>query len=68
MRATIYMVPSARKHAGDQHQKTCMWLSTVGLIITLALGFFVVPCATDAQQPVKVSLIGVLGGGSSPPW
>ena len=35
-----------------------MWLSTVGLIITLALGFLVVPCTTDAQQPVK--LIGLL--------
>ena len=58
MRATIYMVPSARKHAGDQHQETGMWLSTVGLIITLALGLLVVPCTTDAQQPVK--LIGLL--------
>jgi putative ABC transport system substrate-binding protein len=42
-----------------------MWLSTVGLIITLALGFLVVPCATDAQQPVK--RIGLLMN-TSPPF
>jgi len=42
-----------------------MWLSTVGLSITLALSFLVAPRATDAQPPVKVSLIGVLGGGFS---
>jgi putative tryptophan/tyrosine transport system substrate-binding protein len=41
-----------------------MWLSTVGLIITLALSFLVVPRATDAQQPVK--LIGILGDGPTP--
>lgn len=41
-----------------------MWLSTVGLIITLALSFLVVPGATDAQQPVK--LIGLLEIGSAP--
>ena len=59
MRANICMVPGARKHAGDRHQKTGMWLSTVGLIITLALSFLVVPRAPDAQQPVK--LIGTRG-------
>jgi putative ABC transport system substrate-binding protein len=41
-----------------------MWLSTVGLILTLALSLLVVPCATDAQQPVK--LIGILGQGFPP--
>jgi putative ABC transport system substrate-binding protein len=64
MRVTIYMVLSARKHARDQHQETGLWLSTVGLILTLALGLLVVPCATDAQQPVK--LIGLLINASPP--
>src|SRR4029450_4567163 len=58
MHANIYMLPSARKHAGDHHQETGMWRSTVGLILTLALGLLVVPCATDAQQPMR--LIGLL--------
>jgi len=43
-----------------------MWLSTVGLIITLALSPLMVPCATDAQQPVKVPLIGILTTGFPP--
>src|SRR5262245_25943040 len=64
MRATLSMVPSARKPAGDQQQATGMWLSTVGLSITLALGLLVAPCATDAQQPVK--LLGLLIN-SAPP-
>jgi putative ABC transport system substrate-binding protein len=40
-----------------------MWFSTVGLIITLALSLLVVPCTTNAQQPVKVPLIGALATG-----
>ena len=43
-----------------------MGFSTVGLIITLALSLLIVPHTTDAQQPVKVSLIGMLGRGSPP--
>src|SRR5262249_18222109 len=39
---------------------------TVGLIMTFALGLCVGLRATDAQQPVKVPLIGVLGLGSYP--
>lgn len=43
-----------------------MWLSTLALIITLALSLLVVPPATDAQQSVKVPLIGILGIGPYP--
>ena len=40
--------------------------STVGIIIALALGCLVVPCAAEAQQPGKVHRIGVLMFTSSP--
>jgi len=43
-----------------------MGFSTVGRIITLALSLLIVPHVTDAQQPVKVPLIGFLGSGSPP--
>jgi putative ABC transport system substrate-binding protein len=36
----------------------------IGLLLTLALSLLIVPCATDAQQPVK--LIGILGQGIAP--
>jgi putative tryptophan/tyrosine transport system substrate-binding protein len=61
MIANICRVPSARKHAGDRRQETATWPSTVGLILMLALSLFAQLQATDAQQPVKVPLIGVLG-------
>ncbi len=28
--------------------------SIIGLLLTLALSLLIVPCATDAQQPVKL--------------
>jgi len=35
--------------------------STVGIILALALGCLAAPCAAEAQQPVKVHRIGILG-------
>jgi putative ABC transport system substrate-binding protein len=43
-----------------------MWCSTVGCIVTLTLGLLVVPLAAEAQPPVKVPLIGILGLGPYP--
>jgi putative tryptophan/tyrosine transport system substrate-binding protein len=46
-----------------------MRLHAVGLVVTLACAFLVVPLATDAQQPTKAARIGVLSaarGGLSP--
>jgi putative ABC transport system substrate-binding protein len=40
--------------------------STVGIILVLALGCLVAPCAAEAQQPVKVHRMGVLMFTSSP--
>lgn len=42
-----------------------MWLHTIGLIVTLALGFLLVPLAAIAQPLAKVSRIGLLWDGSS---
>jgi hypothetical protein len=36
----------------------------IGLLVTLALGFRLVPLAAEVQQPVK--LIGILGDGPAP--
>ena len=43
-----------------------MRLNTVGFIVTLVLLTLWAPLAADAQQPVKVPLIGVLGMGFPP--
>jgi putative ABC transport system substrate-binding protein len=43
-----------------------MWLSAVGLFITIALSLLVVPRVINAQQPVKVPLIGILSPASPP--
>jgi putative tryptophan/tyrosine transport system substrate-binding protein len=43
----------------------------IGLLVTLAFGFFATPCAADAQPITKVARIGVLFVGappSSPDW
>jgi putative ABC transport system substrate-binding protein len=66
MIAKICIVPSAQKHTRDQRQEIAVWLSTAGLIITLALSVLVLPRTSDAQQPVKVPLIGILGSGPAP--
>src|SRR5712692_6118361 len=66
MSANICRVPSARKHLGGRHKGTAMGLSAIGLIVTLALSLLVGPRATDAQQPVKVPLLGILTRGSPP--
>ena len=44
-----------------------MWRSTVGIIITLALGILIVPLAVDAQQGGKVWRIGWLRQGGAFP-
>ena len=41
--------------------------STAGLIATLALGLLVAPPTAEPQQPVKISRVGVLSGGSPTP-
>jgi len=43
-----------------------MRLSAIGLIITLALSLCMLPYAIDAQQPVKIPLIGMLADGAYP--
>jgi putative ABC transport system substrate-binding protein len=43
-----------------------MLLKTIGLIVILALGTLAAPRATDAQQPVRVPLLGYLASGSPP--
>ena len=43
-----------------------MRLSAIGLMLTLALGFLVAPLCSNAQQTVKVPLLGVLGVGRYP--
>src|SRR6516164_1756637 len=46
-----------------------MRLSVIGLILTFALGSFVVPLVVDAQAPVKAARIGWLRSGlESPEW
>jgi putative ABC transport system substrate-binding protein len=41
-----------------------MWLSTIGLILTLALGILTAPLTAEAQQVTKVHRIGRLGSAS----
>jgi putative tryptophan/tyrosine transport system substrate-binding protein len=43
-----------------------MWHSTVGCLVIVALSLLMVPRATNAQQPVKVARIGILGIGPYP--
>jgi putative ABC transport system substrate-binding protein len=43
-----------------------MWCSTVGIIVTLALGLLWAPLAAHAQQPEKLPRIGLLRPGSPP--
>ena len=43
-----------------------MWYSTVGVIVTLALGLLWAPLAAHAQQPGKLPRIGLLRPGSPP--
>jgi hypothetical protein len=43
-----------------------MWYSVVGCIVTLAFSLLVGPHSTNAQQPVKVPLLGLLASGSPP--
>ena len=40
-----------------------MWRSTIGVIVTLALGILLAPLASEAQQAGKVRRIGLLGFG-----
>ena len=44
-----------------------MWLHTVGLIVTLALGLLVLPLTAEAQQAIRVYRIGWLSAGPAPP-
>jgi ABC-type uncharacterized transport system substrate-binding protein len=43
-----------------------MWHSTVGCLVIVVLSLLIVPRATNAQQPVKVARIGILGIGPYP--
>src|SRR5712691_2399996 len=47
-------------------EDSTMWRSTIGLLVTFGISLLMVPRATDAQQPVKVPLIGILGAGLYP--
>jgi hypothetical protein len=42
-------------------------MTTIGLLVTLALGFLVTPLAGEAQQAGKVYRIGLLAGHSQAP-
>src|SRR5256885_4024170 len=53
MSTTIGSVHGNGRHAGSRLETTA-WLSTVGLMVTLALGIFVAPLAAEAQPPAKV--------------
>ena len=44
-----------------------MWLHTMGLLVTLALGLFVPSLTAEAQQAMRVSRIGWLSAGPPPP-
>ena len=44
-----------------------MWLHTMGLMATLALGFLVLPFTAEAQQAMRVYRIGWLSAGPPPP-
>src|SRR5712691_7972767 len=60
MSAHVGGVHDARRHAGDRRAEVILWLSTVGCMITLALGLLLAPLAADAQPLPKVPRIGVL--------
>jgi putative ABC transport system substrate-binding protein len=47
-------------------EDTTMPRCTIGLLVTLALGIFVAPLASQAQTPTKIPRIGILEG--SPFW
>ena len=51
-------------NVGRVHREEApMWLSTVGLIVSLALGILMAPLATHAQPPAKISRVGWLDDG-----
>jgi putative ABC transport system substrate-binding protein len=54
MRATIGSIHDDRRHAGGRREETTLWLSTVGLIVTLALSLLMAPLAAEAQPAGKV--------------
>ena len=60
MSAHVGGVHDARRHAGDRRAEVILWLSTVGCMVTLALGLLLAPLAADAQPLPKVPRIGVL--------
>ena len=62
MSAHIGRVQDHRRHARDQREETTRWRSTVGCIVTLALGILLAPLAAEAQPPGKVWRIGYLAG------
>jgi ABC-type uncharacterized transport system substrate-binding protein len=59
MSTTIGRVHGNGRHA-ESRLETTTWLSTVGLMVALALGSFMAPLAGEAQQRTKVPRIGVL--------
>jgi len=66
MRSNIRRVHGERRQTGGRQGATTLSLSTLGGIITLALGVLVMPLATAAQQPATtVHRIGFLAAGSS---
>ena len=48
-------------------EEALLWLSIVGLIVTLALASLMAPLAVEAQQASKVRRIGLLTPGAPPP-
>ena len=64
MRRKIGSVHSARRQTGGRYETTAMLLSTLGILVTMALGVLMMPLASDAQQPGKVPRIGYLWSGT----
>jgi putative tryptophan/tyrosine transport system substrate-binding protein len=64
MRSKIGSVHSARRHTGGRYEATALALSTLGVLVILALGVLVIPLASDAQRAGKGTRIGLLTAGT----
>jgi putative ABC transport system substrate-binding protein len=65
MRSNISRMHHERRHPGGRSAVTLLSLSTLGVLVTLALGGLVMPRTVDAQPPGQVRRIGYLAGGTA---
>ena len=71
MSANGSCIYDARRHVRDRCEEALLWLHTVGGIVTLVLGLFLMPVAAQTQPAGTVPRIGVLLRGpppSTPDW